>query len=86
MGLLKGLWEPLEATRIHFETCCAIHFSIFLSFFFYELSFIYGNIRTAVWETAPQTALRNCSKDIRGRTVIDAVKHVYFFRKFLLVL
>ena len=29
------------------------------------LSFIWGNMRTAAWETAPQIALRNCSKEIR---------------------
>ena len=28
------------------------------------LSFIWGNMRTAVWETAPQIALRNCSKEM----------------------
>ena len=28
------------------------------------LSFIWGNMRTAAWETAPMIALRNCSKEI----------------------
>ena len=28
----------------------------------YELSFLAGRMRPAAWETAPQTALRNCSR------------------------
>ena len=29
----------------------------------YELSFIWGKMRTATWERAHQIALRNCSKE-----------------------
>ena len=29
--------------------------------------FIGGKIRTAAWETAPQVALRNCSKEAAGK-------------------
>ena len=31
-----------------------------------ELSFIWGKMRTVAWETAPKTALRNCSKEAGG--------------------
>ena len=31
-----------------------------------ELSFIWGKMRTAAWETAPKIALRNCSKEAGG--------------------
>ena len=30
----------------------------------YELSFIWGNMKTAAWETEPQIVLRDCSKDV----------------------
>ena len=33
----------------------------------YELSFIWGNMRTAVRETEPQIVLRDCSKDVWGK-------------------
>ena len=33
-----------------------------------ELSFIWGKMRTIVWETAFQIALRNCSKEVEGRS------------------
>jgi len=29
-----------------------------------KLSFIWGKMRAAAWETAPQIALRNCSKEV----------------------
>ena len=31
-----------------------------------ELSFIWGKMRTVAWETAPQIALRDCSKEAVG--------------------
>ena len=34
-----------------------------------ELSFIWGKIKSADWETAPQIALRNCSKEAGGWSV-----------------
>ena len=34
-----------------------------------ELSFIWGKMRTIAWETAFQIALRNCSKEVGGRSV-----------------
>ena len=34
-----------------------------------KLSFIWGKMKTAAWETAPQIALRNCSKETGGRSV-----------------
>ena len=39
----------------------------------FELSFIGGKMRTAVQETAPQRALRNCSKELggKGRYICD---------------
>ena len=36
----------------------------------WELSFIWGEIRTQVWETTSQVALRNCSKEARGEARI----------------
>ena len=35
-----------------------------------KLSFIWGKMRTAAWETAPQIALRNSSKETRGKVSI----------------
>ena len=32
--------------------------------------FIWGKMRTAAWETAPQIALRNSFKEIRGKVSI----------------
>ena len=53
-------------------------------------------MRTAAWETAPQIALRDCSKEAGGEGKdsiyviwvkgVHTVKHINFFRKFLLVL
>ena len=31
-----------------------------------ELGFIWDKMRTAAWETAPQTALRNCCREVEG--------------------
>ena len=33
-----------------------------------KLSFIWGKMRTVAWKTAPQIALRDCSKDIVGES------------------
>ena len=38
-----------------------------------ELSFIWGKMRTAAKETAPQIALRNCSKEARGKDSIYVI-------------
>ena len=35
----------------------------------FKLSFIGGEMRTTVWETTFQIALRNCSKEVGGRSV-----------------
>ena len=59
----------------------------------YKLSFIWGNVRTAAQGTAPQIALRNCSKEVGEKTVYMRCwqrestytqAHI-FCRKFLLV-
>ena len=56
-----------------------------------NLSFIWGKVRTAAQNTAPQIALRNCSKEAGwiGHHVCDfgegGVKRVCFSRRFLLV-
>ena len=34
----------------------------------YELSFIWGKMRTLAWETAFQIALRNCYEEVGGRS------------------
>ena len=34
-----------------------------------ELNFIWSNMMTATWETAPQVTLRNCHKDLRGKRI-----------------
>jgi len=39
-----------------------------------NLSFIWGKMRTAAWETAPQIALRNSSKETRGKVSIYDLK------------
>ena len=62
----------------------------------FEICSISGNMRTAVWETAPQVSLINCSKEIRGKDSICMIlvkgeymqSSTFFFffgRKFLLV-
>ena len=65
-----------------------------------ELSFIWGKMRAAAWETAPQIALRRRSKEAGvevgvvkdqymsdfGEGGIHTVKHIFFPRSFLLVL
>ena len=59
-----------------------------------KLSFIWGKMRTAARETAPQIALRNCSKEMgegEVRIYMILVKgkymqsNIYFSRRFLLV-
>ena len=58
-----------------------------------QLSFIGGRTRTDIYETAPQTALRNHSKDAGGKVSIYVIlvkgeytqSSTYFPRKFLLV-
>ena len=53
-----------------------------------KLSFIWGKMRTAAWETAPQITLRNCSKEAVGEVgiyVIYMQSSTYFSRRFLLV-
>ena len=39
----------------------------------YELSFIWGNMRTAVRETEPQIVLRDCSKDVWGKESVYVI-------------
>ena len=34
-----------------------------------QLSFMWDNMRIVPWETAPQMALRNCSKEVGGKRV-----------------
>ena len=53
-----------------------------------EVSFIWGKMRTAAWETAPQIVLRNCSKEAKGKVSIYVIlvmgkymqssKHIFF--------
>ena len=52
-----------------------------------KLSSIWGKVRTAAWETAPQRAWRSCSKEAGGKASyiynfgeggIHAVKHIFF--------
>ena len=58
-----------------------------------KLSFVWGKMRTAAQETAPQRALRNCSKDARRKVSIyvilvkgeDLQSSTQFFRKFLIL-
>ena len=38
-----------------------------------ELSFIWGKMRTIARETAFQTALRNCSKEVGGKVSIHVI-------------
>ena len=38
-----------------------------------QLSFIWGKMRTAAWEIHPQTALRNCSKEVGGKDSIHVI-------------
>ena len=55
-----------------------------------ELSFIWGNIRTAAWETAPPIALRNFQRGTGKRQYIldfgkkgaHAIKHIFFIESF----
>ena len=62
------------------------------------LSLIWGNMRTVTLEIATQIGLRNCSKNMgvegggEGQYICDfgegglhAIKHIFYFRKFLLV-
>jgi len=42
------------------------------------VSFIWGKMRTAAWETAPQRALRNCSREVvGGRSIYILVKEEF---------
>ena len=51
----------------------------------FKLNFIWGKMRTMVWETAFQKALRNCSKEVgRGQYILDfeeggvhTIKHIF---------
>ena len=53
-----------------------------------ELSFIWGKMRTIAWETAFQISLRNCSREVGGRSMLymtlvkegRAVKHTFWQR------
>ena len=55
--------------------------------------FIRGKMRTAAWETAPQIALRNGSKEGEGKVSIHMIlvtgeymqSSTYFSRRFLVV-
>ena len=38
-----------------------------------KLSFMWGNMRTAAWETVPQITLRNCSKEVGGKDSIYVI-------------
>ena len=38
-----------------------------------ELSFIWGKMRTTARETETQIALRNCSKEVGGRSVLSVI-------------
>ena len=54
-----------------------------------KLSFVWGKMRTAAWETAPQIVLRNCSKEAEGKISehVISVKiylHATYFSKILL--
>ena len=54
-----------------------------------ESSFIGGNMRTSVQETAPQISLRDCSKEVLGKDNIYVIlvkgeymqSSTYFFQK-----
>ena len=53
--------KHLKKEQTYKHTCCLLlknvqHESC-------ELSFTWGKMRTAAWETAPQIALRNCPKE-----------------------
>ena len=42
------------------------------------VSFIWCKMRTAAWETAPQRALRNCSREVvGGRSIYILVKEEF---------
>ena len=59
-----------------------------------NLSFIWGNLKTATQKTAPQIALRNCSKEVVGKDSIYEISvkreyiqsSTYFSKRLLLVL
>ena len=52
----------------------------------YELSFIWGKIRTAALKRATQIALRNCSEETGEKVSIYVILvSIYFSRRFLLV-
>ena len=57
----------------------------------FKLSFIWGKMSIAAQETAPHIALRNCSKEVRGRDSIyvilvkggvQACRHIFFVESF----
>ena len=52
----------------------------------YELSFIWGKIRTAALKRATQIALRNCSEETGEKvSIYVTLVSIYFSRRFLLV-
>ena len=54
---------------MHFCTHAFLHMETLKRCESSELSFIWGEMRTAVQETAPHIALRNCSKEVEGGKV-----------------
>ena len=56
-------WTPAKGHRCQLKKKKAQHEC-------YNWSFIWGKMRNAAWETAPQIALRNCSKEAGGKVSI----------------
>ena len=53
----NGCYRGVDKKGVQHESC--------------ELSFIWGKMRAAAWETAPQIALRGCSKEAVGRRKVN---------------
>ena len=59
------VWALVSCIQPGLVICFTVD-NIHVSMLFCELSFIWGRMKTVVWETAPQIALRNCSKEAGG--------------------
>ena len=76
---MKNFWEVLLST----EYLCPVTSYCWLKKNVQcescELGFTWGKMKTAAWETTPQIALKNCSKEVGGE------RQYSFSRSFLLV-
>ena len=85
--------NPLEKEKKNLRTFWVSQLSMFIKSHCvlknvqsYELTFIWGKIRTGALKRATQIALRNCSEEAEEKVSIYVILvNTYFSRRFLLV-